>query len=419
MSLEDIWPTQSQEEEALDIERTAETIDRLRFFYQHIWMPWDYDNDDDHDWAAKHLEKRIKFYCDIVNKKMSRSLLSHIRILCSEAQYIQQRRVNLEMDLNDDEDDDDDEEFENTHVTKLMRLHLRLNIIKNEIEMLENPDIRRVYEIIKFPGGNKNDMTSSVKNIEKSDFEESADFYIVASKGTLKDQLAYLNKASEIIGEEKLVQISSTMQESLDSSKSSSEIYVPPGQHSIRFLSYLNGGGAIRAISEIKFNECSEKDIQNLTDKAQLFSFDEDSILLAVDGDYTFENLILSCDNVRTAVLVKKGNVTFKNCYIYDTQQSSSKKGIVIFGGSLVKFENCVIKNFATAIYSNCDTKITLKNTNISDCFVGIELLEECQMEMQDSHIKNCRQYGIMMEKTKNVTEDNVEIVNDFNKIDR
>lgn len=38
-----------------------------------------------------------------------------------------------------------------SEVTDLMRLHLRLATIKHEIEILENPDMRSIFEEIKFP----------------------------------------------------------------------------------------------------------------------------------------------------------------------------------------------------------------------------------------------------------------------------
>jgi len=102
--LEELWPTKEQENNALNVEKTADSIDRLRFFYNNIWMPWDYDYDDDINWADKHLESRIKFYYDLKSKKVKRALAAHIYTLISEAKYIQRRKEYLELDLSDDDD---------------------------------------------------------------------------------------------------------------------------------------------------------------------------------------------------------------------------------------------------------------------------------------------------------------------------
>lgn len=69
-------------------------------------MPWDNDNDDDLDWAEKHLESRIKFCFDL-KRGMNRATADHIRVQLMEARYIQSRREIIEVDMSDDEELDD------------------------------------------------------------------------------------------------------------------------------------------------------------------------------------------------------------------------------------------------------------------------------------------------------------------------
>lgn len=69
-------------------------------------MPWDNDNDDnDSDWSDKYLESRLRFFYDLQKGIISRSLGHHIRMLLTEARYIQQRRDYLEHGIDDNEDD--------------------------------------------------------------------------------------------------------------------------------------------------------------------------------------------------------------------------------------------------------------------------------------------------------------------------
>lgn len=68
-------------------------------------MPWDNDNDDDCDWSDKYLESRLRFFYDLQKGIISRSLGYHIRMLLTEARYIQQRRNYLEHGIDDNEDE--------------------------------------------------------------------------------------------------------------------------------------------------------------------------------------------------------------------------------------------------------------------------------------------------------------------------
>lgn len=74
-----------------------------RYFYKNVWMPWDNDNDDEQDWADKHLKSRIQFNFDLM-KSIDRPLAAHIRALLQEARDIEERRAFLETDLSEDED---------------------------------------------------------------------------------------------------------------------------------------------------------------------------------------------------------------------------------------------------------------------------------------------------------------------------
>jgi len=85
VALEDLWPTLNQENSELYVERTADCIDRLRFFFTNVWMPWDNDADDDVNWVEKNLESRIRFCYDLRKGQMKRSVLSHVRTLLNEA----------------------------------------------------------------------------------------------------------------------------------------------------------------------------------------------------------------------------------------------------------------------------------------------------------------------------------------------
>lgn len=92
-----LWPTQDQDKTiALDLEHTANSLDMLRFFYLHIYMPWDQDEEDAVDWKSKHLESRLRLHYDIKNRLIPKFAAEHIHSLLTEVRRLQNKREILE-----------------------------------------------------------------------------------------------------------------------------------------------------------------------------------------------------------------------------------------------------------------------------------------------------------------------------------
>lgn len=84
-------------------------------------------------------------------------------------------------------------------MTNLMRLHLRMAVIKNEIELLENPEMRKMYEEIHF--STKVDGQSS-----------GSTNYVVSRDGTIAQHMNYLEAAKVFIAQDKSVKIIPALQ---------------------------------------------------------------------------------------------------------------------------------------------------------------------------------------------------------------
>lgn len=419
VSLVELWPLKDQENNALNVDRTADCIDQLRFFYQHLWMPWDKESGDYRgDWVAKHLETRIKFYYDLKHKSMSKRLSTHVLALLAEAKHIQEQLEDLEKEIEEDEEEerdidaDGEDLLQRNKASELMKLHLRMNAIKNEIEILENPSMRKVYEVVRFS-----------EDMETASNHSPTEAYIVAHVGTIEQHIEYLKVAKSSIEPRTVVRICDTLQGALNKCLPSSKLYLPPGKHLIKFLEYLNNGGAMAGISPVQYVDAVEADKLNaVEEKVLVTSRDNDSVLLTVDGDYCFDNLLLDCSNVRTGVLVKRGNVLFRNCCLVGDPKSTTKQAVVVFGNSTIRFERCVLKDFSTAIYSNHNCNIQLVNSTVRDCTVGLEVLQGCSVSFINSNIKHCKHYGVLLEvddlNTAN-KEDCRLAINDYNQIQR
>lgn len=280
-----------------------------RFFFKNLWMPWDADSDEDIDWSTKYLESRIRFSYDL-KADMSPALATHIRALLTEAEYIQQRRVYLELDISDDEDMNDSK----AEITDLMSLHVRLATIKHEIEMWENPKLRNVFEPIKFPPRNPGHIS-----------------VVMQHSAVLTKHIQDLQKALQIVGDEKAIKLSSSLQECLMNCGSAGYIYLAEGVHTIKFLENFDNSiiGLVPCDNSIDLRvkenvaECKQ---------ALITAKDFENILLTLAGELKFKNLIFDCRKVRSGILIRDGSVHFENCTFIGDKSSTTSTAIIMFG---------------------------------------------------------------------------------------
>lgn len=105
--LSQLWPTKEQDKSvALNMQSTANALDMLRFFYTHVYMPWDNEDDDSVDWKSKHLESRLRLYYDMKNGIIPRATAEFIHSLLTEARRLNNKREHIESQISDDDDID-------------------------------------------------------------------------------------------------------------------------------------------------------------------------------------------------------------------------------------------------------------------------------------------------------------------------
>lgn len=148
-----------------------------------------------------------------------------------------------------------------------------------------------------------------------------------------------------------------SLQDCLKVCASNDHIYLPPSRHTIRVLEPLNSGGLFTAIYSEENNKI-EFDCKLLesNEKPILATDESDNVFLSFNGDYTIENLILDCRQVRIGIWVKAGTVTFKNCRLIGDHKSSTGVGIAIAGKflMLVLYRFDIIHDFFTPFHSLC-----------------------------------------------------------------
>lgn len=393
--LEDLYPTVEQENSALNVDLTADCLDRYRFFFNYIFFPWD---DTDTDFVGNLLLPRMKLFFDLKNKQLSKGLSSHIRAMIAEAKYIETKRENLETSFGELNEDVDISHGEcKDKARKLLELHFRMNKIKHEIDVLVNPEMREIFEELKFPHhqlGKKQDRK----------------VFVVTKDGTLSEQVQLINELKNVVPDDAKIHWLS-LQDAIAVASTSSEIYIPSGDHSINFLEYLNGDILLSGLTSVNSEVVNDEQ-----DSSRISAGDLGSMLLAVDGNLNMKNLHIDCAKVKTGLLIKGGVVIIKNCFIYGSKDSSVTEAFSISGDSHVIVENCVISGFATAFaVTGREATLSIKNSIIKECNIGVYAQDDAVIvTLEGTSVINCEENGIL--KNSSQVGNGSHLALDFNE---
>lgn len=385
--LSQLWPTRDQDKSiALNMNSTANALDMLRFFYIHLVMPWDED-DDSIDWKGSQLINRLRLHYDLKNGKIPKATAEHIHALLNEARRLNGKRHNLKSICQDlDSDIEINDGFPNKQVELLVEINVRLIEIQNEMHILENDMFRNV--IIKREN-------AFMKTVEKT--KDDPSIWLIFKEGITKEYIRFL-EIVEGLYPSKSVTFAIDFMSKLESANVNDIILLSECQHKI------HSNGAI-------LEDFTIKGVGN-RDSVQILSLADDVALDCV-GDYLLiENVTIDCRKSQCAIVIRKGCVTLRNCKVIGNETSSTCQGILILGGAKVDLTNCEISGFSMGIVSNTGSSI-----NISDCIIhnsgfGLKLYDNCQIFLKNTQIKNCKEYGIVIETDQTYPSD--LIIGDF-----
>lgn len=143
---------------------------------------------------------------------------------------------------------------------------------------------------------------------------------------------------------------------------------------------------------------------------------EDESVLCAFIGDYTVENLTFDCRNVRTALWIRSGTVTLKNCFLFGDGRSSTGIGIRVSNGASVLLDSCRIQKFSSGLSCEASTRVTILNTTISNCDIGMEFTDETVLNVQSSAIQQSQMYGALC-KSSNFNKNKKTVVASFDDL--
>ncbi|EFA03585.1 protein nessun dorma [Tribolium castaneum] len=385
-----LWPTKAQDKSvAINLHSTANVLDMLRFFYHNLVMPWDFEEDDEGDWKSKHLEPRLRLYYDLKNGVIPRVTAERLHSLMSEAKRLEQKREQLESELDDLEScDGDNAAVNDPTVEQLSELHIRLMEIKGEMDILENPMLRKV-------------VIKKQKEMVPAHDDTKQNIWVIQAENTLDDSIEFLQKIKASYPTE-IVRFSPQLSSTLDYANPNDVFIVKEGKHMITVTGALEHGGLLKGVSA--------------TENTILSSKTEDVMLDFRGGNVVIENMTIDASSPQCGIIVRGGQLTLINCRIYGDGKSSTHQGILILNGANLQTINCEISHFSTAIVGNSGSNVTMESTEIHNCNLGLKIYDNCCVKATKVAIQNCKEYGICVE-TENNIDDSHQKVGDFDTL--
>ncbi|XP_078047485.1 SHC binding and spindle associated nessun dorma [Augochlora pura] len=378
----ELYPTHKQENNALDMVGTASCIDQMRFFYSYLWMPWDIDDDDNTDWVSVHLETRIRLFFDMKRGIVSKETSDVIRSLIREGREVQQRIARLEDTISEGEETR--EEVDGGTACQLMKLHFRLQQIKREMEVLENPAMREI--LVK----NRTETLNNEK-LQRSDSKErSTEGYFVWLGGTLEEMKEAISKTQAYSTAELHFKISGSLQETLQTCDAGDIIVIGEGTHDIKSAGNLEEGGTIRGISNVERTVISVKDTETAP---SLLDFSGNEVLL--------EGITIDAGDLRAVVIVRAGTTKIVNCRICALSQSIVKLGIVVLPNAKLIIENSVLDGLGTAVVIYSKGEVYMNNCNFKNCIEGVQLYDDAKLVTSNCFLEQFKEYALRLETQK------------------
>ena len=385
--LVELYPTHNQENTALDMVGTASCIDQLRFFYNYLWMPWDIDDDDNTDWVSVHLETRIRLFFDMKRGVVSKETSDVIRSLVREGREIQQRISRLEDTISEEEEGSHIDIVDGGTACQLMKLHFRLQQIKREMEVLENPAMREILV--------KNRVSSlTADKIEKQESKEKCmEGHFVWLGGTLEEMKETIDKVQASLPSKLFFKISGSLQETLHTCEAGDIIVLGDGSHQIKGAGNLEEGGTIKGIHNLEQTTLSVKDTEIVP---SVLDFSGSEVLL--------ENITVDVDDLRAAVIVRAGTTKIVNCKICALNQSVVKLGVVVLPNAKLIIENSLFDGLGTGLVIYSNGEVLMSNCNFKNCAEGIQLYDNAKLVAMKCLLGYFKEYAIRFETRKYLT---------------
>ncbi|XP_054260417.1 uncharacterized protein LOC128985069 [Macrosteles quadrilineatus] len=97
----ELYPTIGQNNNKVFVKlfNTAKAIDSLRFFYNHLWMPWDENYGGSDSWVTSHLEGRLYLQFELMERKVPNQVAYNVCKLISKGRNVLREIEDVQLKL--------------------------------------------------------------------------------------------------------------------------------------------------------------------------------------------------------------------------------------------------------------------------------------------------------------------------------
>lgn len=356
-----------QENGALDMVNTAEVICQIKFFYEHIWQPWDLEEENT-TFTHAVVTSRLKLYQDIQDGLVPSSVAAHLKAIIREAcatlkelQNIESRNEAKGLDFEMDEKD----------VAHLFKLHKQLENLKAQFELLKNPILR---ELSIFP------TQEEEMHVKKPYSKVKIVAHGLTTSQMLKQMamLPELIKSLTQITDEDLWQTCSTLQDAIHAAHEGDVIILLPGQHTLCQLGFL-------------FAKCGT--LIGLGEGVVVEGKSENGdVLMDITGNFTIQNIVLKPGPGQIGVVVHNGLTIMQEVTIM-----GGKWGVLGLKETQMDMNQVSVQNCSSGGIDFRDgAAASISSSTIKNCRIGIQFEEGAKVSLSSTRVEHNEKYGMV-----------------------
>ncbi|XP_071515981.1 SHC SH2 domain-binding protein 1 homolog B isoform X2 [Panulirus ornatus] len=370
--LMELYPLAEQENNVLDIATTAEIVEQIRFFYKHIWQPWDLEEE---KCCYDHylITTRLKLYQDIEIGRIPAAIGSELRNLVKRADIVQKEIKRIEYAS---EGEGFDFEVDQKDVACLIQLHKQMEQLKARFEMLQDPVFR--------------ELSTHQQQIERSGLMScssgafSAKVKVVANALAVEDLASQLAKLPELIKSLPQVPSDATcqtfpcLQLALDMAVQGDIIVTLPGNYSLSHLGLISEGGTFVGLGDGVVIEGNG---------------DAGDVLLDTSGNFSLQNVTLRPASGQVGLVHHEGSLILEKVIF-----EGGNGGVVGLGNTTSKAIDVIVQGCsAKGMDFREGSKAIISSSSVHNCSTGIQFEEGAKVTLSTSNIKDNKEYGILV----------------------
>uniref|UniRef100_A0A0P4WBM9 Uncharacterized protein n=2 Tax=Scylla olivacea TaxID=85551 RepID=A0A0P4WBM9_SCYOL len=356
-----------QENAALDMVSTAEVICQLKFFYEHIWQPWDLEEENVY-FDQSLITSRLKLYQDIQAGRIPTAVVAGLKAIIRKANHALKKIQHIE---SRNEEQGADFEMDQKDVAQLFKLHKQLEKLKAQFDMMKDPILR---EISVYPSQEEEMDTKGPHAKVKVVANALPAVQMMEHLAMLPDLIESLSQVTK----EDLCQTHSSLQSAINEAQEGDVVILLPGQHTLSQLGYLFAkGGALLGLGEGIVVEGNSKN---------------GDVLMDITGNFHIQNITLKPAPGQIGIVQHSGLTTMEKVTI-----TGGKWGLLGLGNTQYCVNQVSVQNCSAGGMDFRDGAVArISTTSIKNCKTGIQIEGGAKISMSNTRIEGSKKYGVL-----------------------